>query len=110
MYVRFNLDHIIISYNELGFRPKDVNSICKLAASTKTGGDMIGQKVPTLASSLSSKVYIKGLGWKSVFACTHKPFVVSGPWSFYFHYIPGETDELAFITPHWATKGCLQVR
>jgi hypothetical protein len=153
---RFSKEHIIISYNELGFRPQDVMSICKLAVSSKIGGDMIGQKVCVRASGckcvcararaclrtrargficpMYSRPYgyaylysnirgiylfyiivlsilslttltVQGLGWKSVFACTHNPMVVSGAWSFYFKYIPGKTDELAFITPHWITKG-----
>ncbi|KAK3260815.1 hypothetical protein CYMTET_30248, partial [Cymbomonas tetramitiformis] len=82
--VRVGEDYLHLWNNERGFRPCDVLSVCSLAASTKTGGKYIGQK---------------GLGFKSVFAATCSPHVVSGPWAFRF-CLPGK-DEMAAITPHW---------
>ncbi len=56
-----------------------------MGESTKAGGLHIGQK---------------GLGFKSVFMCTQRPHIVSGPWSFKFDRSMG-SDELAYITPLW---------
>lgn len=36
--------YILISNNEIGFLPRDVQSVCSLAVTTKTGGVHIGQK------------------------------------------------------------------
>jgi len=77
-------EHIIISNNEIGFLARDVQSVCSLAVTTKTGGVHIGQK---------------GLGFKSIFSCTDKPIIISNQWSFGFN-VPG-TDEMSYITPLW---------
>ncbi|PRP83579.1 hypothetical protein PROFUN_09128 [Planoprotostelium fungivorum] len=79
-----NEGYIIVRNNEMGFLPKDVQSICSIAVTTKTGGVHIGQK---------------GLGFKSIFSCTDEPTIVSGPWSFGFR-LPG-VDHLSYITPIW---------
>ncbi|CAJ1368754.1 unnamed protein product, partial [Effrenium voratum] len=71
-------------YNERGFRPKDVLSLCSLAVSTKSGDEFLGHK---------------GVGFKSVFACSNTPSICSGKFRFKFE-VPGP-DELAYITPRW---------
>eukprot|EP01117_Protostelium_nocturnum_P013720 TRINITY_DN5152_c0_g1_i1.p1 TRINITY_DN5152_c0_g1~~TRINITY_DN5152_c0_g1_i1.p1 ORF type:complete len:2262 (+),score=526.63 TRINITY_DN5152_c0_g1_i1:103-6888(+) len=83
LVIRTSPTMISVYNNEVGFLPKDVNSLCSLGDSTKEGGIHIGQK---------------GLGFKSVFACTDYPSVQSGVWNFGFR--PGK-DEMSFITPHW---------
>ena len=81
-------DYLIISNNECGFRPKEVRSLCRLAESTKRPGVHIGQK---------------GLGFKSVFACTNNPCIASRKWRFCFE-VRSDQDEVAnYITPHWLT-------
>eukprot|EP00439_Symbiodinium_sp_Y106_P005072 s3043_g1.t1 len=75
------------SYNEVGFRACDVLSLCSLAVSTKKGGEFLGHK---------------GVGFKSVFACSNSPAVISGLFRFQFE-IPG-MDELAYITPRWLER------
>ncbi|CAK8993193.1 Protein NO VEIN (Protein EMBRYO DEFECTIVE 2597) [Durusdinium trenchii] len=72
------------TYNERGFRACDVLSLCSLAVSTKSGGDFLGHK---------------GVGFKSVFACSHAPAIISGKFRFKFE-VPG-VDELSYITPRW---------
>ena len=70
------------------FRPKDIKSICGLGDSQKVGGSFIGQK---------------GLGFKSVFAASATPYVVSGPFQFRFGAPPGAgeaSDAMQqYITP-----------
>ena len=81
--------YLLVSSNELGFRVKDVNSICSLCTSTKTAGQSIGHK---------------GVGFKSVFSVTSRPTVLSGRWSFCFdvaQYDQGHHDAIAMVTPHW---------
>lgn len=62
-----------------------MRALCTVGESTKSAGDFIGQK---------------GLGFKSVFMATRRPYVVSGPWSFCFDRDAGR-DEMAYITPCW---------
>ncbi len=83
--ITLNEDSILFACNECGFLARDVESLCNLSVSTKTGGAHIGQK---------------GLGFKSVFSVTNAPIIVSGPWQFCFNKTP-EKDEMAYITPLW---------
>ena len=77
-------DGVLVCNNEQGFRPKDVLSLCSVAVSTKVAGQHIGQK---------------GLGFKSVFAATDSPHLLSEPWQFKF--APGRDEVASYITPVW---------
>jgi hypothetical protein len=85
--ITLNEDSVLFACNENGFLARDVESLCNLSVSTKTGGAHIGQK---------------GLGFKSVFSVTNAPIIVSGPWQFCFNKTP-DRDEMAYITPLWLT-------
>ena len=43
----------------------------------------------------------KGVGFKSVFAASNQPMLISHAWKFYFH-VPGN-DAMSYITPLWTT-------
>ena len=74
-----------MSNNERGFRAQNVSAICSLAVSTKTGQqDQLGEK---------------GVGFKSVFAASNQPTLMSHAWRFCFR-VPGE-DAMSYITPLW---------
>jgi hypothetical protein len=74
-----------LSNNEKGLRARDVLAICSLAVSTKTIQQQhIGEK---------------GVGFKSVFAASNQPMLISHAWKFHFH-VPG-LDAMSYITPLW---------
>ncbi len=76
-----------MSNNEQGLRAQDVLAICSLAISTKTiEQEHIGEK---------------GVGFKSVFAASNRPMLISHAWKFCFH-VPG-SDAMSYITPLWVT-------
>ncbi len=77
---------IPFTHNEMGMSARDVLAICSTGCSQKIAGKQTGQK---------------GLGFKSVFACSNEPLLISGQWSFQFHFDPKIHDELAFLTPIW---------
>jgi hypothetical protein len=74
-----------LSNNEYGLRVRDVLALCSLAVSTKTSEEEhIGEK---------------GVGFKSVFAASNQPMLISHAWKFCFQ-IPG-SDGMSYITPIW---------
>lgn len=77
-------DRIIIDSNESGFTVANIEAICKIGQSTKSG----------------KKGYIgeKGIGFKSVFKVAHKVHVQSEPYSFAFEHHTGD-DGLGMLTP-----------
>jgi hypothetical protein len=77
-------DRIIIDSNERGFAVDNIEAICQIGKSTKSG----------------KKGYIgeKGIGFKSVFKVAHKVHVQSEPYSFAFEHHPGD-DGLGMLTP-----------
>jgi hypothetical protein len=76
-----------LSNNEHGLRARDVLAICSLAVTTKTiQQEHIGEK---------------GVGFKSVFAASNQPMLISHAWKFRFH-VPGP-DAMSYITPLWIT-------
>jgi hypothetical protein len=84
--LELNVNGILISNNEVGFGPKEVRALCRLAVSTKTGGHHVGQK---------------GLGFKSVFGATDSPHILSRAWQFMFQ-VDSKRDAVAnYITPRW---------
>lgn len=86
--VFLNSKSAIFLNNEAGFKAKNVLSLCQIGKSTKTGGSTIGRK---------------GLGFKSVFACSDNPFIVSEPFEFSFRF--DGKDEMGYITPYWCHQG-----
>ena len=86
--VFLNSKSAIFFNNEAGFKAKNLLSLCQIGKSTKTGVGAIGRK---------------GLGFKSVFACSDTPFIVSEPFEFCFRF--DGKDEMGYITPYWCQKG-----
>ena len=87
MRIEINDRYILLSNNERGLRASDVRAICSLAVTTKTNQqEYIGKK---------------GVGFKSVFAASNKPMLLSRAWKFYFE-VPGR-DAMSYITPLWLT-------
>jgi hypothetical protein len=83
------LDHsyILLSNNEKGLRTQDVLAMCNLAVSTKTlQQEQIGEK---------------GVGFKSVFAASNEPMLVSHAWR--FRFLVSSLDAMSYITPWWLT-------
>ena len=87
-YVQFNIhqNKIVIENNEDGFTASNVEAICKLTGSTKTGSD--------------SQEYIgeNGIGFKAVFLVASLVKIQSWPFSFSFEYPQNHTG-VAMITP-----------
>ncbi|CAJ1377697.1 unnamed protein product [Effrenium voratum] len=72
--------------NERGLRDSDVVAMCDINASLKKSG-CIGKK---------------GIGWKSTFAVSNTPHVLSGAYTFKFD-IAGPLETLGYVTPTWLT-------
>ena len=88
MRVELDYTYILLSNNEQGLRARDVLAICSLAVSTKTVEQQhIGEK---------------GVGFKSVFAASNQPMLLSHAWKFQFR-VPGR-DAMSYITPLWITE------
>ena len=89
-YIQFSIypNKIVVENNEDGFTVANVESICKVATSSKTRTD--------------SQYYIgeKGIGFKSVFMVASKVYIHSGPFSFFFEH-PSRSDAsgMGMITP-----------
>ncbi|CAF1402802.1 unnamed protein product, partial [Adineta steineri] len=86
-FLRIELNHnyILLSNNEQGLRARDVLAICNLAVSTK--------------SAEQKHIGEKGVGFKSVFAASNQPTLISYSWKFRFQ-VPG-VDAMSYITPLW---------
>ncbi|CAF2786294.1 unnamed protein product [Rotaria sp. Silwood2] len=87
--LRIEIDHnyILLSNNEQGLRARDVLAICSLAVTTKTiQQEHIGEK---------------GVGFKSVFAASNQPMLISRAWK--FHFKVSGLDAMSYITPLWIT-------
>jgi hypothetical protein len=93
--LRIVLDHdfILLSNNEQGLRASDVSAICSLAVTTKQLNEHIGEK---------------GVGFKSVFAASNQPTLISHTWKFAFH-VPG-LDEMSYITPMWISDDAIPAK
>jgi hypothetical protein len=87
-------DRIIIDSNENGFKVANIEAICKIGQSTKSGKrEYIGEK---------------GIGFKCVFSVAHKVHVQSEPYSFSFEHRPGD-DGLGMLTPLDENHGLVPV-
>lgn len=77
---------IVVECNEDGFTLDNVNAICRVGKSSKSGTHgYIGEK---------------GIGFKSVFMAAHTAYIQSGDFSFYFHHRRGDSG-LGMIIPIW---------
>lgn len=77
--------------NEMGLRESDVSAMCDINASSKKGC-CIGKK---------------GIGWKSTFAVSDCPHVLSGSFTFCFD-VKGPLKKMAYVTPTWLGTKDLQ--
>ena len=87
-YIQFNIDQnkIVIENNEDGFTTSNVEAICRLTGSTKTGSN--------------SHEYIgeKGIGFKAVFLVAALVKIQSGPFYFSFE-CPQDNAGIAMVAP-----------
>lgn len=79
-------NRIIVECNEDGFTVNDLEAICSVGESTKSG----------------SHGYIgaKGIGFKSVFIAAWKVYIQSGSFSYYFKHGKGDSG-LGMVLPIW---------
>lgn len=76
--------YILVANNESGLKEQDVHGLCAISKSSKTGkSDRTGRK---------------GIGFKSVFAVSACPHVLSGPYAFKFDV---QQDRMGYVTPTW---------
>ncbi|KAK1512450.1 uncharacterized protein CCOS01_14690 [Colletotrichum costaricense] len=77
---------IVVECNEDGFTQENLEAICAVGQSSKTGAQgYIGEK---------------GIGFKSVFMVAHKVHIQSGSFSFSFGHKPGDSG-MGMISPIW---------
>ncbi|XP_025013815.2 uncharacterized protein LOC107261958 [Ricinus communis] len=80
---------LLIFNNEMGFTPKNIDSICSVGNSTKKGNRKRG--------------YIgeKGIGFKSVFLVSAQPCIFSNGYQIRFSEKPSPDCKLGYIVPEW---------
>ncbi|KAK4849791.1 hypothetical protein QYF36_000812 [Acer negundo] len=78
--------------NEKGFSASNINSICSVAKSTKKGNRKRG--------------YIgeKGIGFKSVFLITSRPYIFSNGYQIRFNEDPCPHCNLGYVVPEWVEE------
>ncbi|KAG7954179.1 hypothetical protein I3843_11G002800 [Carya illinoinensis] len=83
---------LLIFNNEKGFSPKNIDSICSVGRSTKKGYRKRG--------------YIgeKGIGFKSVFLVTSRPYIFSNGYQIRFNEEPCPHCNLGYIVPEWVEE------
>ncbi|KAL5063000.1 hypothetical protein RYX36_024737 [Vicia faba] len=83
---------LLIFNNEIGFSPKNIESICSVGRSTKKGDRSSG--------------YIgeKGIGFKSVFLVTALPYIFSNEYQIRFNEKPCPHCSLGYIVPEWVEE------
>jgi hypothetical protein len=88
-------DYLRVDCNEVGFSAKNIEAICRIGSSTKTGNKKAGGYVGE-----------KGIGFKSVFKVADVVFVNSGYYSFRFE----KNGPLGMIAPIWTDDFPVPVR
>ncbi|XP_047306317.1 uncharacterized protein LOC124909709 [Impatiens glandulifera] len=80
---------LLIFNNEKGFSSKNIESICSVGSSTKKGKRTNG--------------YIgeKGIGFKSVFLITQRPYIFSNGYHIKFNEEPCTMCNIRYIVPEW---------
>ncbi|KAG2261857.1 hypothetical protein Bca52824_068936 [Brassica carinata] len=83
---------LLIFNNEKGFSEKNIESICSVGRSTKKGNRKRG--------------YIgeKGIGFKSVFLITSRPYIFSKGYQIRFNEDPCSYCSLGYIVPEWVDQ------
>ncbi|KAK1363302.1 Histidine kinase-like ATPase, C-terminal domain containing protein [Heracleum sosnowskyi] len=83
---------LLIFNNEIGFTPRNIDSICSVGRSTKKGNRGRG--------------YIgeKGIGFKSVFLITAQPYIFSNGYQIRFTEGPCPHCNVGYIVPEWVKK------
>ncbi|KAF2534225.1 hypothetical protein F2Q70_00031480 [Brassica cretica] len=83
---------LLIFNNEKGFSEKNIESICSVGRSTKKGNRKRG--------------YIgeKGIGFKSVFLITSRPYIFSKGYQIRFNEDPCSYCSLGYIVPEWVEQ------
>ncbi|XP_040986826.1 protein NO VEIN-like [Juglans microcarpa x Juglans regia] len=83
---------LLIFNNEKGFSSKNIDSICSVGRSTKKGYRKRG--------------YIgeKGIGFKSVFLVTSRPYIFSNGYQIRFNEEPCPHCNLGYIVPEWVEE------
>ncbi|XP_019185040.1 PREDICTED: uncharacterized protein LOC109180010 [Ipomoea nil] len=80
---------LLIFNNEKGFSSNNVESICSVGRSTKKG------------KRKSGYIGEKGIGFKSVFLITARPYIFSNGYQIRFSEEPCEHCGIGFIVPEW---------
>eukprot|EP00668_Euglena_longa_P003191 GGOE01003734.1.p1 GENE.GGOE01003734.1~~GGOE01003734.1.p1 ORF type:complete len:1439 (-),score=488.44 GGOE01003734.1:246-4562(-) len=87
-------NHLYFVNNEAGFHEANVYAVCGVGLTTKTHhGGYIGEK---------------NLHFKTVFAVSSSPMIISNQYQFQFKQVP--SDNLSYIVPHWVASPPAQVR
>ncbi|KAK0601138.1 hypothetical protein LWI29_021534 [Acer saccharum] len=83
---------LLMFNNEKGFSASNINSICSVAKSTKKGNRNRG--------------YIgeKGIGFKSVFLITSRPYILSNGYHIRFNEDPYPHCNLGYVVPEWVEE------
>ncbi|CAN6713537.1 unnamed protein product [Malus baccata var. baccata] len=83
---------LLVFNNEKGFSRKNIESICSIGRSTKKGNRKRG--------------YIgeKGIGFKSVFLITDRPYIFSNGYQIRFNKEPCLHCNLGYIVPEWVEE------
>ncbi|KAL5544692.1 hypothetical protein UlMin_008476 [Ulmus minor] len=83
---------LLIFNNEKGFSRRNIDSICSVGRSTKKGNRKRG--------------YIgeKGIGFKSVFLITSRPYIFSNGYQIRFHEDPCPHCNVGYIVPEWVDE------
>ncbi|KAL9422758.1 hypothetical protein AB3S75_034938 [Citrus x aurantiifolia] len=83
---------LLMFNNEIGFSAKNIESICSFAKSTKKGNRKRG--------------YIgeKGIGFKSVFLVTSRPYIFSNGYQIRFNEEPCPGCGLGYAVPEWVEE------
>jgi hypothetical protein len=84
LHLSYAHNHLRIDCNEVGFSPKDIDAICRIGQSTKTG-----------AGASTRYVGEKGIGFKSVFKAADVVWVSSREYTFKFD----KNAQLGMIAP-----------
>ncbi|XP_042388023.1 uncharacterized protein LOC121980124 [Zingiber officinale] len=83
---------LLLFNNEIGFSTSNIDSICRIGKSTKKGKRHLG--------------YIgeKGIGFKSVFLISSKPYIFSNGYQICFNEEPSPDCNLGYIVPEWVDE------
>jgi hypothetical protein len=90
-----------VGNNEQGFTEADVRALCDVARSTKTAAEDPTASSSGVAATAAPRIGCKGIGFKSVFALSDTPHVVSSAFQLFFdaHHASG----LGLLVPLWMT-------